>query len=73
MKKVTMAEECIWKELEVVLPHFLAAFFSRIFYSVGSKIDKITRIFDKVENIKNRGVTYWPEKNGPTVIRIIGG
>jgi hypothetical protein len=40
---------------------------------VGSKIDKITRIFDNVENIKNRGVTYWAEKNGPTVIRIISG
>ena len=47
---------------EVVLPHF---------YSMGIKIDKITRIFDKVEYIKNRGVTYWAEKNGPIVIRII--
>jgi hypothetical protein len=26
---------------------------------VGIKIDKIIRIFDNVENIKDRGVTYW--------------
>jgi hypothetical protein len=48
----------------VVLPHF---------YSVRSKIVKITRIFVKVELFKNRGVTYWAEKNGPAVIRIISG
>jgi hypothetical protein len=40
---------------------------------VGSKIDKIIKIFDNVENIKYRGVTYWAKKNGPTVIRIISG
>jgi hypothetical protein len=27
----------------------------QLFYSVGIKIDKITRIFYKVEDIKNRG------------------
>jgi hypothetical protein len=52
----------------LVLPCFLATF-----YSVGSKIDKITKIFDKVEDIKNQGVTYWAEKNGPMVIQIISG
>jgi hypothetical protein len=52
-------------QMELVLP---------LFYSVGSKIDKITRIFDEVEYIKNRWVTYWAEKNGgPIVIRIISG
>jgi hypothetical protein len=49
------------------------AVFLATFYSVGSKIDKITKIFDKVEDIKNRRVTYWAEKNGPTVIQIISG
>jgi hypothetical protein len=40
---------------------------------VRSKIDKITRIFENVENIKDQGVTYWAKKNGPTVIWIISG
>jgi hypothetical protein len=48
------------------LPCFLATF-----YSMGGKIDKITKIFDKVEDIKNRGVIYQAEKNGPMVIQII--
>jgi hypothetical protein len=51
---------------ELVLPHFLTAF-----CSMGSKRDKITGIFDKVEHIKNWGVTHWAEKNGLTVIQII--
>jgi hypothetical protein len=53
-------------------PPNVAAFFS-LFYSMGSKTDRITRIFDKVEHIKNQGVTYWAEKNGLTVIWIISG
>jgi hypothetical protein len=51
-----------------VLTHFLTTFFN-----VGSKIDKIMGIFDKVENIKNRGLTYSAKMNGTTVIRIISG
>ena len=51
----------------------VAAFFSRVFYSVRSKMAKITRIFDNVELLKDRGVTYWAEKNGPMVIKIISG
>jgi len=38
---------------------------------MGSKTDKITRIFDSVEDIKNQGVTHCTENNGPTFIRII--
>jgi hypothetical protein len=44
-----------------------------LFYSAGSKIEKITGIFDKVEHIKTQGITYWAEKNGPTFIWIISG
>ena len=62
---------CTSTDAEIGWPS-VATFFSRFFNSVGSKIDKITRIFDKVEYIKNRGVTDWAEKNRLTVIRIIG-
>jgi hypothetical protein len=43
----------------VVLP-----LFCHFFYNVGNKIDKITRIFDRVEHIKSQEVTYWAEKKG---------
>jgi hypothetical protein len=39
---------------------------------VGSKIDKITRLFDKVKHLKNRRVAYWTERNRPVVVQIIG-
>jgi hypothetical protein len=38
---------------------------------MGSKIGKTTEIFDKVENLKIQGVTYWAERNEPSVIQII--
>jgi len=38
---------------------------------MASKIDKITKLFDEVEH-KNRGVTYWTERNRPAVVQIIG-
>jgi hypothetical protein len=46
--------------------HFLADF-----YSMGNKICKVTKLFDGVVQLKNRGVTYWPERNRPAVVRII--
>jgi len=58
-------------------PHCLAtaaasdATFLADFYSVGNKIYKITKLFDRVVQFKNRGVTYWAERNGPAVVRII--
>jgi hypothetical protein len=39
---------------------------------MGSKIDKITKIFYSVEHPKSRGgVTYWTEKNIPLFVKII--
>jgi hypothetical protein len=67
---VSLRSDRAWAILNLVstlmLPCFLATF-----YSMGGKIDKITKIFDKVEDIKNRGVIYQAEKNGPMVIQII--
>jgi hypothetical protein len=38
---------------------------------VGNKIYKITELFDRVVQLKNWGVTYWAERNGPAVVWII--
>ena len=48
----------------IVLPRF--------FYIVGNKILKTTEIFDKIEHLKNLGVTYRAESIGPLVNHIIG-
>ncbi len=37
---------------------------------MGNKIPKTTGIFDDVDHPKNRGVTYWAERNGPLVDHI---
>jgi len=34
-----------------------------------SKIDKITKLFDKSENLKNQKVTYWTERNRPAYLK----
>jgi len=36
-----------------------------------SKIYKITKLFDRVVQLENQGVTYWAERNGPVVVQII--
>jgi hypothetical protein len=38
---------------------------------VGNKIYKIPIIFEYIEHLKNRGVTYWAERNGLLVDYII--
>jgi len=38
---------------------------------MGSKIDKIAKIFDSVEHPKNRGVTYWAKNIMPLFVQII--
>jgi len=40
-------------------------------YSMRSKIDKITEISDSVEHLKNRGVTCWAENYMPLFVQII--
>jgi len=34
-----------------------------------SKIDKITKLFDKSENLKNQKVTYWTKRNRPAYLK----
>ena len=38
---------------------------------MGSKIDRIAKIFDSVEHPKNRGVTYWAKNIMPLFVQII--
>jgi len=38
---------------------------------MGNKIYKITKLFDRVVQLKNRGITYWAERNGLVVVWII--
>jgi len=33
-------------------------------YSMGAKIVKITKLFCKVEHLRNWGITYWAERSG---------
>jgi hypothetical protein len=40
-------------------------------YSMGSKIDKITKISDSIEHPKNQGVIYWAKNNMPLSVQII--
>jgi hypothetical protein len=37
---------------------------------VRRKIDEITKVFGKLEHLKNRGVTFWSEKNQLLVAQI---
>ena len=39
---------------------------------MGNKIPNTTEIFDKIEHLKTRGVTYWAESSGPLVNHIMG-
>jgi hypothetical protein len=39
---------------------------------MGSKIDKITKLFDEVKHLKNWGITYWTKRNRPMVAPILG-
>ena len=39
---------------------------------MGNKILKTTEIFDKIEHLKTREVTYWAKSSGPLVNHIIG-
>jgi len=41
---------------------------SRSLWQTTILSSRITRIFDKVEQLRNRGVTYWAERNRPLVI-----
>ena len=45
-------------------------FLNQLLYH-GKKILETTEIFDKIEHLKNRGVTYWAESSGPLVDHII--
>ena len=50
--------------------HSDARFFSQ-FFSVGNKIYKITKLFDRVIQLKNQGITYWAKRNRLMVVWII--
>jgi hypothetical protein len=63
---------CMWYDIVSSLSYSVTAFFKVFLYSMGSKIDKITRLFDKVEHLKNWGVACWTERNRPVVVQIIG-
>jgi len=38
---------------------------------MGNKIYKVTKLFDRVVQLKNQGITYWAERNGLAVVWII--
>jgi len=38
---------------------------------MGSKIDKIIKLFDEVEHLENWEVTSWTKRIGPPVVHII--
>jgi len=37
---------------------------------VRRKIVEITKIFEKLEDLKNQGVALWSKNNGPLVVQI---
>ena len=40
---------------------------------MGTKIDKITKIFGRIDFLQGRGITYGAEGIGPPVIQIMAG
>ena len=46
-------------------------FLNLFFFIVGNTILKTAEIFDKVEHLKNRGVTYWAKSSRLLVDHII--
>jgi hypothetical protein len=38
---------------------------------VRNKTQKITKIFEKLEQLNNQGVTFWAKRMGPVIINVL--
>ena len=54
----------------LVLLQLIAAFL-RICDSMRNKTQKITKIFEKLEQLNNQGVTLWAKRIGPVIIKVL--
>jgi hypothetical protein len=44
--------------------------FQTNWYNVRNKIVKISKVFEKLEHLKNQGVTFWSENDGSFIVLI---